>query len=250
MKLFAFFFILITTSYTNAGKLILGAAEWCPYTCSSLKNGGIVHEYIETIAKNNNIEIEIKFLPWNRAVQMAQTGGIDGLLTGVKEEAPKLVFTTTPTMQYRSCAFSTSKQRKISANQIESKRIAYISSYSYGEPFDSILKKETISKIEIKGKDPLLRLKRLVDSKRADIFIEDEKVAKFYLGKGISPLFCGVSTPFFLGVNGQKSIGLKFLNILNKEIKKTEKLLKKIILNTIKVEIAKKERLQKSQAKN
>lgn len=235
--------LTLTSTQIQANSLKLGATEWCPYTCSSLDNNGIVSEYIQTLAKKNNINIEIKFLPWNRAVIMAQAGAIDGLLTGVKEEAKKLHFTQTPTMYYRSCAFTTNlKAKKIPYSKIQNSKLAYISSYSYGNKIDQVILKDKLRDkkvhMEIKGTNTVTRLMNLVTSKRVDYFVEDEKVARYHLGNKIKSVFCGESNPFYLGVNGQKPKGLELIKVLNKELKNNKELLEKIIYKTLNSNIA------------
>lgn len=84
----------------------LAAADWCPYTCPSDKEPGIVVEYLQTILEPYDITIEVQYLPWNRVIKEVNTGRISGLVTAVPSEAPNLLFTTEATMDYRVCLFS------------------------------------------------------------------------------------------------------------------------------------------------
>lgn len=234
MRTFVLYVIFQVSFSTSAKEIVLGATDWCPYTCSTLENGGVVNEYISTIAGLGGFSTKVKFLPWSRAVKMSQAGTIDGILTGVNSEAPKLVFTSVPTMHYRSCVFSTKEQEKLSVKDLKDKTLAFISSYSYGEKLDNLLKSKEDKKLELKGTKLHSRLYRVVSSGRADFFLADENVAKYYLGSKIYPVFCGESTPFFLGVNKAKKSNISFKNFLNKNLKGKESLLKDIIQRTLK----------------
>ena len=200
-------------------KIILGAANWCPYTCPTMANQGFVTEFVKKILKENGIELEVHFYPWKRAVSMARSGELSGLLTATHREAPDLFFTKYPSTDYQSCFFSSKpgKKGRISEKDLVGKKIGVISGYSYGDKIDEFLDRNKKNIIVVHGEDGLNRLKNLERSKRIDYFLEDDKVTRFKLGKGFKPVFCGDRNPVFLAVNKKLPVNSIVLSILNKE---------------------------------
>ena len=219
---------LIGFSFVSFGKsiksekIVLGAANWCPYTCPTMANKGFVTEFISNILKENGIELEVQFFPWKRAISMAKRGEISGLLTAAHREAPELKFTRYPSTSYRSCFYSNEKNHKQIKDKKEflNKKIGVISGYSYGDKIDNFLEKIGKNLVTVHGEDGQRILQGLLKSKRIDYFVEDEKVSSFKLGNSLKPVFCGEESPVFLAVNDKRSINLKVLDILNKELHK------------------------------
>jgi polar amino acid transport system substrate-binding protein len=188
----------------SAKSLNFAATEWCPYTCSKMKNQGIVSEYLKEVFKKQGIEINVLILPWERAITQVSSGKIDGLLTAVESEAPKLKFTKYPTMSYRSCAFSITPPRTpVTFNNLNTFNIGVLAKYSYGKEFDNffLTKKNKQNAFVVKGNNGLQRLYKLAKKRRIDFFLEDEKVAKYSIKKDITPVLCGTSNPFYIGFN-------------------------------------------------
>ncbi|MBF0449537.1 MAG: transporter substrate-binding domain-containing protein [Candidatus Magnetomorum sp.] len=64
----------------------LATLEWEPYIGPNMKNNGYVHEIVEGALKRSNITVDIRFLPWARAVNTVQTGKRDGLFPEYYDE--------------------------------------------------------------------------------------------------------------------------------------------------------------------
>lgn len=223
---------LLFSHYTYAKTLTLGASEWCPYTCSSMQNNGIITEFITQLLKKKGIETKVIFLPWHRAIEMSRVGKIDGIITGVYEEAPHLDFTKTPTMEYQSCIYSaTNQSKKVTFRDLRKYKIGVIDSYSYGKKIDRFLSslKEGKQKVLVRGQNAIQRLKKLADSERIDYFVEDINVVNFHIGSGVNPALCGEKNPFFFGLNRELRIKKDILSFLDKEIKQNRKKLDDII---------------------
>ena len=228
------YFLTISFVHAQTKTIVLNTTDWCPYTCSTMANKGIVTEYVSTILSRKGYNLEVKFLPWTRAVKMAVSGESDGLLTGVSSEAKELKFTSTPTMTYRTCIFTANKEvlkkkRIENINDLSKIKLGTISGYSYGSEMDAYISKAKKGNINsISGKDALERLYKLSSLGRIDYFVEDELVVKHTLKNKYLKVFCNKEDPFFLGLSPRYKNHKKLIEMLNSEFSKNKKLLERI----------------------
>ncbi|MCP4912987.1 MAG: transporter substrate-binding domain-containing protein [Oligoflexia bacterium] len=236
ISILGFIFLTIMSSNSYSKTITLNTTDWCPYTCSSMANKGIVTEYVSTILERNGYQVEIKFLPWTRAVRMAASGESNGLLTGVSSEAKELIFTSTPTMTYRTCLFTANRKTfeslKISSiTDLKKVKLGTIKGYSYGSQMDDYLAKNKAKNNvnSISGKDTLQRLHKLSELGRIDYFVEDDLVVQHTLKKKYYKAFCNKPDPFFLGLSPKYKNRKTIINLLNGEFSKNKNLLERII---------------------
>lgn len=99
---------MATSGNTQSSVTInLATTPWCPYTCgSSGEDYGVVGHYIQEIFKQIDVELQIKSYPWSRAIELANAGEVDGLLTATHSEAPNLIFSANPIANYHICFFT------------------------------------------------------------------------------------------------------------------------------------------------
>jgi len=72
-------FILWAFSATAKDKTItLTTLNWEPYIGEELKNQGYVAEIVREAFHRSGYQVDIKFMPWARAVQLAKNGEVDG----------------------------------------------------------------------------------------------------------------------------------------------------------------------------
>lgn len=204
----------------------LATTEWCPYVCQENRHGkGFALEYLDYIAKANNVRFSYEFYPWSRAIKSVANGTVDGLATAVPAEAPNLRFTTSPTMNYKSCFFTLSenKWRYQSLSSLNKVNIGVINDYSYGEPIDSYLPelRKQGRVVSISGDNGLERLYKMLETKRIDTLLSDENVAYWHMGrKDIfkQPMIekgCLAPQPFFMAFSPQFEHTNKLVEIMN-----------------------------------
>jgi polar amino acid transport system substrate-binding protein len=63
-----------------ARKLVLAATEYPPYYAQALPGGGPVTELTLMALRKAGYEVELRFLPWVRALRQGQLGEVDGLI--------------------------------------------------------------------------------------------------------------------------------------------------------------------------
>ena len=244
LRLFAYILALCTPISTSAElpqTLRLAATDWCPYSCNSENQPGIVTEYITQMLAPYNINVKVQILPWSRAIRNANKGDVAGLLTAVPSEAPDLRFTTVPTMSYRVCFFSREESDWSfnTSTSLENRTLGASLNYSYGEEVDPYIQKNNDNRFVylISGDDKIARFSAMLRSNRLDSFIEDQYVAEWKMNKlkvkpdGIKNSGCLPSHPFFFAINPDLAWGDELIDLLNQLFSKDENkvLLQKII---------------------
>jgi polar amino acid transport system substrate-binding protein len=64
----------------HARKLVLAATEYPPYYSESLDRGGPVAELTVAALRRAGYEVEVRFMPWARALKLGELGKVDGLV--------------------------------------------------------------------------------------------------------------------------------------------------------------------------
>lgn len=163
-------------------QLTLATTNWCPYACpNSDKLPGIAYEYIQATLKQLDMDVDIKFYPWIRAIKEVESGRAHGLLTAVREEAPDFVFTNTPTMSYRVCFFSNkdSQWRYKGVSSLNAVTLGAIKGYGYDSDIDEYIRNaKSIEAVQlISGGKEIPRFINMLDLNRIDAFLDDQYVA-------------------------------------------------------------------------
>jgi polar amino acid transport system substrate-binding protein len=162
-------------------ELTLATTKWCPYTCFDSSNEfGIVGIYITKLLSAYNIKPSIHSYPWSRAIHLAQTNKVDGLLTASHSEAPGLVFTSSPVGNYQMCFYTLRSKKWAFKSELElgTNILAVIQDYGYGEPLDSYLK-NTEKVMYLTGDNVTERLVSTLFTKRADVIVVDKLVLAY-----------------------------------------------------------------------
>jgi polar amino acid transport system substrate-binding protein len=218
-----FFTVLLTIHFTALSKqtLNLATTQWCPYTCDFQGSRyGIVGEIIVNTLKKQGILVTIESYPWSRAVNLADTNKIDGLLTATMTESTNLLFSNSPIGSYQMCFYTREKSQWSykSAVDFEMNKLLVIQDYGYGEPLDSYIKTKAEVLITLSGEEGLERSIKMLQIGRADIIIEDKRVIQWFMAKNkiehsqIREAGCLVEQPFYLALSP---------TIKNKELLKT-----------------------------
>ncbi|MFY0640551.1 MAG: transporter substrate-binding domain-containing protein [Bermanella sp.] len=163
-------------------KIILATTNWCPYACpNSEELPGIAYEYIQATLKQLDMDVDIKFYPWTRAIKEVESGRAHGLLTAVREEAPDFVFTNTPTMSYRVCFFSNkdSQWRYKGVSSLNTVTLGAIKGYGYDSDIDEYIRNAKSNEAVqlISGGKEIPRFINMLDLNRIDAFLDDQYVA-------------------------------------------------------------------------
>lgn len=238
MKSFVFSlicFCLIFSVITRAEipkSITLAAADWCPYTCPSKEEPGIVVEYFRNILAPYGITLDIRYLPWNRAIREVNIGSVAGLTTAVPSEAPDLQFTSVATMDYSVCLYSreSSNWQYSEPSSLKGNILGAALNYSYGESIDAYIN-ENIDNgaiTFIAGDKKIFRYASMLRSNRIDAFIGDMYVTGWGAKnenidmQQIKINHCLQKTPFYMALNPELLWSKELINLLDQELSKEE----------------------------
>jgi len=174
-----------TTAEEPLKELTLATTTWCPYTCfdsgdASDGEFGVVGQYVDKLLSTHNIKLKASVYPWSRAIHLANSNKVDGLLTAAHSEAPALIFSSNAIASYQMCFYTLKTnqwQFKESLN-FAGNKLAVIQDYSYDKLLDTYIENNT-DVIAIFGSDVTERLLQLLFSKRADIIVVDKLVLAY-----------------------------------------------------------------------
>ncbi len=203
----------------------LAATEWCPHSCGSIDQPGIVHELLAEILARRNIKLKVSYYPWTRALRETEIGRLNGLLTAVPAEAPTLSFNKLPISNYTVCFIGrkNSDWKFKDEESLTQIRMGVIKDYSYGEPLDNHIKTESSEELvqAINGDNGIRRLFNLLDLNRIESFADDYAVVKWEAKKAGIDINnytlqgCMPSTPFYLALNSQQTWNSLLLEIID-----------------------------------
>lgn len=219
--------------------LVMGATDWCPYTCPSLPGGGLVTKYLREVFELIGIQLKVHFYPWVRAINYAKIGEIDGLLTAVRSEVPDLLLTSTPTMNYQTCFYTRRNYKwKYSGKKSlsEVKDLIIAEGYGYGEPLDSYIAGKPKNLVVISGTKIVDRMASMLLANRISAFAQDPLIIQEYkeLNHEIFNKGCQSSSPFFIAFRKTKYFKNELIPKLNEVLKVTSKELLPAIIQDFK----------------
>ncbi|MCW3174253.1 substrate-binding periplasmic protein [Shewanella subflava] len=215
-------------------KITLATTNWPPYTSGiSPDKPGIVYEYMTEILAQHGISLRIEVYPWSRAIKMASDdNNIHGLLTAVHEEAPNLLFTTTPIMNYKVNFYTAMDNNWLyqdprSLDSMPSP-LCIILGYGYGSPIDEFIHNEANKPRlhTLTGGNAQQRLVKMLEYKRVAVIIEDELVIQSDTNNTANIRFAGTlsNSPFYAAFNPNLSWSHEIVALLNQELAKPENL--------------------------
>ena len=208
--------------------LTLATTQWCPYTCGELsETENLIGTYLTELFTKHNLKLKIESYPWARAIQLAESGVVDGLLTAVKSEAPSLRFTSEPTGYYQVCFYTyDSAWRFESIADLTGKVLGVIRDYGYTPDIDRyVASQEDSGRIEtVGGSLSTQRLIRMLQAGRIDALVEDRLVLASVLNQlGPQPIHlfeagCAQAQPFYLALSPDLEGVDTILTLLNSEL--------------------------------
>ncbi len=209
-------------------RLVFGAAEWCPYTCSQIAEGksrqGIVGRYVTELLNRKGVNLEIRFLPWKRAVRSAEEGKLDGLITVVPSEVDRLLITNVPTIYHKVCLYTRFEEnwKYASPDSLQNRKLGAVEGYGYGDFINRHIMSSDV--LLINGDNLIVRLHNLLLQKRIDMFVSNDHVYRFAAlharlnTEAIQRVHCFESTPLFLAVRPGQIWSQGLLELFNKSL--------------------------------
>jgi len=181
MGRFFLFLLLLSISSTTFSETIIAAGDpWPPFLDPESPSEGIVLEIARAAYKTQGYEVEMKFVPWARAVHGVKEANYDVLLGTwhTKEREEFLLFSDA--YLENEIKFIKRKDDPFEFTGMDSltgKNVGIVRGYGYGDDF---LKATNFRRPE--GKNLMISIKKLVND-RIDLTLEDEIVARAMLKK-------------------------------------------------------------------
>lgn len=174
--------ISFATSVTAAEKIKLTTTNWKPYIGDTLKNQGYVAELIIEAFKRSGKEVEIIYVPWARAVKMAQDKKVDGYFPEYYSESLKENYLISVPFPGGPLGFFKRKGETIkfkTLKDLKPYKIGVVRGYINTAEFDSA---NYLNKDE--ATDDLMNFNKLV-KKRIDLVVCDKFVGQFILNQDL-----------------------------------------------------------------
>lgn len=170
-------------------RIRVGADPWCPYNCiPGTERPGVMIELAREALALSGYVLEYQTVNWARAKIMVQSGELDGIVGMAYTAKSKELyfFPGRPLGESQICLFKRQLDdwhyRGIAS--LDSKVFGWINDYGFStDPLDAWVKehKNTPQVLTVAGKDTHMRLFKLLQLKRIDVFAEDRAVIAYEL---------------------------------------------------------------------
>jgi len=159
-------------------QILLAATEYPPYYGAKLHNQGVITEIIREAFKRSGYEVEIRFLPWKRALEATRRGEFDALFTAwYRENRTQWFDFSDPLPIANQIGFYKRVNRHIAFRSIEELRpykIGIVRGYSNPVDFDQAgLDTEAVT-------DDRLNMKKLAAG-RIDLVLIDRVIGQYII---------------------------------------------------------------------
>jgi len=172
--------VLLFSLPTFAEKIIAAGDPWPPFVDPDSPSLGIIVEITRAAFKTQDYEVEMKFVPWARAIDGVKEADYDVLLSAwhTKERAKFLYFSDA----YLENKIKIIKRKGdsfefIGLQSLTGKNVGVVRGYGYGDEFSNATNFK-----RPEGKNVMTNIKKLV-SRRVDLTLEDEIVARAMITK-------------------------------------------------------------------
>ncbi|MCP4350770.1 MAG: amino acid ABC transporter substrate-binding protein [Desulfobacterales bacterium] len=231
---FFFLIIFLHISPSYAETITFAIDEWCPYLCDPNVNNGLkgyMTDIASIVFQKAGYNTEFKKIPLERAVMMCHKGKIDAILSVYREDAPGMIFPEKE-QGLSSNIFLTRKANPWkyasmqSLNQI--KKLGLVKGYEY-PVIEKFIKAHPEKITEVKDKNPLETLLKMMLKDRIDALLDDRVVIQYTLKKmKLTELFTEAGTPedsnpLYIAFSPVNPESKKYAEILMKGIEELRK---------------------------
>lgn len=176
MKNFLLFLIYVNFILGNSVNIVTDIYK--PYTDPNIENHGFLSEIASVSFKEVGIDMNLEFVPWNRASELTKKGFYDGLLGAfITEQRSKNFYFSNPIYKDVVLIYSLadSKIKIDEFSDLYNFSIGIVRGYSYSKEFDSdtAIKKES-------SVDSITNLNLLLNN-RIDLIVESKLVTEYIM---------------------------------------------------------------------
>ena len=135
MKKFILIFILIL-NIISARTIVLATDPFPPFHSPEVKGYGFFAEIVQAAFKEVGHDLKIEFVPWNRALELSQTGYYDGVIGALYSDDRAKNYLFSNTVYKMGLSIFINKNNKFTKNDLENKknlRLGRVRGYYYPE---------------------------------------------------------------------------------------------------------------------
>ncbi len=178
------FLFFTSLSHSNADKEInMATDQWKPYYAQGMQNQGPITEITRLVLNQLDYQLNVSFVPWNRALEHTKKGNYDAILGAYSNTERDLYFwysdaiTISETILF---GHQDSYKQTANLNAFEGSRICIINGYYYSDAFTG---NRLFSKVKSNTLDHCF--KRLI-ARRVDYVAADKRVGQALLNEQFS----------------------------------------------------------------
>lgn len=102
----------IASSHLSAQSLTLGTGEFPPYISEKLNKDGPLSQIVVSAFAQSDYQVDVDFIPWNRAFKLADAGRLDGTFAwSIKADRQVKFLYSKPLFIFEQKAFALSKKQ-------------------------------------------------------------------------------------------------------------------------------------------
>lgn len=177
----------ILPAQAQTKKVVLNTLDWEPYIGEKLPGKGYVYEIVNEAFKSMGYQVEIRFVPWARAVDEGETGHVDGIFPEYMDEGRLASFVYSASYPGGPLGFLARKDSKISIpgdlQKDQTRTLQGMKQYSFGVVRDYVNTKEfdgaSFLKKDVADSDE--QNIRKLQAKRSDLIVIDKFVAQYLI---------------------------------------------------------------------
>jgi polar amino acid transport system substrate-binding protein len=178
---------LLSCSVLHAATITIRSDDWYPYNGDPMsEQPGYMIEAARVIAERNGHQIDYAQLSWEQALEATRAGSIDCVVGAYVGDAPDFEFPETSWGRSADTFFvmSDNPWRFNAVADLATQRLARIAGYEYSaevEAYFATAAPEAIVMID-NTRNGLSKALMLLVTRRADVVVEDENVARAKIG--------------------------------------------------------------------
>lgn len=182
-------FFLVQVLVAEINNVLLVGNNWCPQHCmNNPQSPGYLVELTQAALKAVNVESQMTFRPWLRAIKVVRQGTYDALLTPSQSEETDLIRHKIPLATQRFC-FYTKNTKSIKLKRLydfQNRSIAFTKGNNLGNDFMRFIShkpnKVDVTTIVSSNEEFAPRIFSILLKERVDAIAITEDFADYYLG--------------------------------------------------------------------
>lgn len=201
-------------------QVVLAATDWCPFTCPASQNGRVETALKRHFAKIG-VQLNITYLPWMRALKLAELAEVDGVVTMTTGESDILIHGQQPIETYQDCFYTRpdSSWQYLNDQSLINVNLGSVAGYSYSEHIDLYIEKHPSQGAQITGTNTVPRLMGMVANGHLDAMIAERSIASLWLPTyQVKVASCLEEQPLFVGLNPSLPWANSFIDELDQQL--------------------------------